>query len=59
MPGCFITGQAAGAAAALAVSLGTDPRGIPIADLHARLKALGAWLPNAGSCHGAARCRPW
>ena len=59
MPGCFITGQAAGAAAALAVSLGADPRGIPIADLHARLKALGAWLPNAGSCHGAARCRPW
>jgi hypothetical protein len=46
MPGCYITGQAAGVAAALAVHTGTDTRGIDIRELLARLKALGAYLPN-------------
>lgn len=47
MPGCFITGQAAGIAAAMAAETGTDTRGIDVAELQSRLKALGAFLPNA------------
>lgn len=46
MPGCYITGQAAGAAAALAVEKGTDTRGFDTAELQLRLKKLGAYLPN-------------
>jgi hypothetical protein len=47
MPGCFITGQAAGVAAAIAADKGQAPRAIQVADLQARLKKLGAYLPNA------------
>ena len=47
MPGCFITGQAAGVAAALAIEKRTDTRGFPVAELQARLKAAGAFLPNS------------
>ncbi len=47
MPGCYITGQAAGAAAALAVENDTDTRGFDIAELQARLVSMGAYLPNA------------
>ena len=46
MPGCFITGQAAGVAAALAIEKRTDTRGFPVTALQARLKAAGAFLPN-------------
>jgi flavin-dependent dehydrogenase len=46
MPACYITGQAAGIAAAMAVQAGTDTRSIHIRDLQARLKAMGAYLPN-------------
>ena len=46
MPGCFITGQAIGVAAAICAKQGCDTRGVPIAELHRRLKALGAYLPN-------------
>ncbi|MBQ8026605.1 MAG: FAD-dependent oxidoreductase, partial [Clostridia bacterium] len=46
MPGCFITGQAAGAAAAL-VCEAEDVRKIDIPKLQAALKKLGAYLPNA------------
>ncbi len=46
MPGCYITGQAAGAAAALMVESNTDSRGIDIRTLQKRLKAMGAFLPN-------------
>lgn len=46
MPGCFITGQAAGMAAAIAAERGSDTRGVPVEVLHARLKTLGAFLPN-------------
>lgn len=46
MPGCYITGQAAGLAAALAIERGTDTRGFPVAELQRRLKAIGAFLPN-------------
>jgi len=46
MPGCYITGQAAGVAAALAIEKGADARGISVRDLQSRLKAMGAYLPN-------------
>jgi len=46
MPACYITGQAVGVAAAMMVEADTDSRGIDVADLQARLKAVGAYLPN-------------
>lgn len=46
MPGCYITGQAAGLAAAMAVEKNTDPRGISVPELQSRLKKIGAFLPN-------------
>jgi hypothetical protein len=48
MPACFITGQAAGAAAALAVG-GTagDVHAVDVASLQRRLAGFGAYLPNA------------
>jgi Dehydrogenases (flavoproteins) len=47
MPGCFITGQAAGVAAAMAVSGNiSTTRAVNIAELQKRLKYLGAYLPN-------------
>ncbi len=45
MPGCFITGQAAGAAAALACDT-QDVRRVSIDELHSSLVKLGAYLPN-------------
>ncbi|UCE99259.1 MAG: FAD-dependent oxidoreductase [Planctomycetota bacterium] len=47
MPGCMITGQAAGAAAALAAAKKTNTRAINVKDLQKNLKNLGAFLPNA------------
>ena len=46
MPGCFITGQAAGAAAALACET-QDVRQVDTAEHQDTLKKLGAYLPNA------------
>ncbi len=46
MPGCYITGQAAGVAAAIAAQAGSDTRIIEIRDLQIRLKTMGAYLPN-------------
>ena len=46
MPGCFITGQAAGLAAALAVEKGKEVRSIEVPELQQRLKEMGAYLPN-------------
>ncbi len=46
MPGCFITGQAIGVAAAIAASGGGDARAVAVAELQRRLKAMGAYLPN-------------
>ena len=51
MPGCYITGQAAGMAAALAVDLGGQVRQVPIGRLQHRLRKLGAFLPNAGAAN--------
>ena len=47
MPGCFITGQAAGLAAAMAARAGTDTRGVEVKELQKQLKGMGAYLPNA------------
>ena len=47
MPGCYITGQAAGMAAALACDHGEDSRKVPVADLQQSLKRLGGYLPSA------------
>lgn len=46
MPGCYITGQAAGLAAAMATRSGGDTRSIDIRGLQAGLVAMGAYLPN-------------
>ena len=46
MPGCFITGQAIGVAAALAAKQDCDARRVPVVELQRRLKAMGAYLPN-------------
>lgn len=46
MPGCFITGQAAGLAAALMVEQGVDSRAVAVDELQHRLKQRGAFLPN-------------
>ena len=45
MPGCFITGQAAGAAAALAADAG-ETRKVAAPVLQEKLISLGAYLPN-------------
>jgi ribulose 1,5-bisphosphate synthetase/thiazole synthase len=47
MPGCYITGQAAGTAAAMVASSGSDVHALPVRDLQRRLVAMGAYLPNA------------
>jgi hypothetical protein len=47
MPGCYITGQACGLAAAMAVEAGTSNRDVNVPQLQKRLKAMGAYLPNA------------
>ena len=47
IPGCFITGQAAGVAAALAVDANAKARKVEYAALRARLKSLGAVLREA------------
>lgn len=46
MPGCFITGQAAGAAAAVSCEK-EDIRSSDIKEIQSGLKKLGAYLPNA------------
>ena len=47
MPGCFITGQAAGTAAAIAAAQDISTHKVDVPDLQQRLKDLGAYLPNA------------
>ena len=44
IPQCWITGQAAGAAAALAVNAGVQPRAVNLPDLQAALRAQGVFL---------------
>ena len=47
MPGCFITGQAAGVAAAMAARTGQSVHDLDVKLLQANLKTFGAYLPNA------------
>ena len=47
MPGCFITGQAAGMAAAMAGQRDLSVHRLDVKDLQRRLKEFGAFLPNA------------
>lgn len=46
MPGCFITGQAAGLAAALAAQQKISTHQVDVKDLQQQLKKFGAYLPN-------------
>ncbi|MCL2158990.1 MAG: FAD-dependent oxidoreductase [Oscillospiraceae bacterium] len=45
MPGCYITGQAAGGAAAISVEKNTHTRGFDVKILQNKLRDLGAYLP--------------
>lgn len=55
IPQCWLTGQAAGVAAALAASRGIDPAEVPIIDLRAALVAQGVYLqPHSGGGMGTA-----
>ena len=47
MPGCFITGQAAGVAASIASENDGKVRNVTLSKLFSSLKELGAYLPNA------------
>ncbi|MHC4481552.1 MAG: FAD-dependent oxidoreductase [Planctomycetota bacterium] len=47
MPACFITGQAAGVAAALAAAGGASTREVDVAEVRGRLREMGAYLPDA------------
>ena len=47
MPGCYITGQAAGLAAAIAADNHTGIRGVDPAELREKLRGAGAFLPRS------------
>lgn len=55
IPQCWLTGQAAGAAAALAVRAGVAPRDVDVAALRAVLRGQGAHVrePSAAEIHAA------
>ena len=44
IPQCWLTGQAAGVAAAIAANRGLEPAEVPIAELRCKLAAQGAYL---------------
>ena len=46
MPGCYITGQAAGIAAAMAVDATVAPIDVDVSALKGRLRETGAYIPN-------------
>ena len=46
MPGCYITGQAVGAAANIAIANNTHIRGFDVKILQKKLKEFGGYLPN-------------
>ncbi len=47
MPGCYITGQAAGIAAAMAAAGTVSTHKVDLPELQRRLRAFGAFLPNS------------
>jgi hypothetical protein len=51
IPQCWMTGQAAGAAAALAARTGTAPRSIDVAELQRELLAQGVYLRRLAPSH--------
>jgi FAD dependent oxidoreductase len=55
IPQCWLTGQAAGAAAALAAARRCPPRAVPIAELQALLRRQGAVLRTAPAAAAAAK----
>ena len=46
MPGCYITGQAVGIAAAIVIEKGANTRRFHVSELQSRLRKTGAFLPN-------------
>jgi len=47
IPQCWVTGQAAGVAAAVAVSQGVEPRAVDVARVQSRLRGQGVYLRTA------------
>lgn len=47
IPQCWLTGQAAGVAAALAAGAGVSPRAVPVPELQAALRGQGVFLRSA------------
>lgn len=54
IPQCWLTGHAAGVAAALAASLGCEPRAVPVRAIQRALLAQGAYLSEAEAIAAAA-----
>ncbi|WP_424814248.1 FAD-dependent oxidoreductase [Roseococcus sp. YIM B11640] len=54
IPQCWLTGQAAGAAAAIAVARGVAPRAVPVGELQAALRAGGVHLSSPKATQSAA-----
>ena len=54
IPQCWITGQAAGVAAALAVAQGVEPRAVHVPSLQAELARQGAYLRTSQPARAAA-----
>ena len=48
IPQCWLTGQAAGAAAAVAVNAGVQPRAVDVRDVQATLRKQGVFIRDAG-----------
>lgn len=46
MPGCYITGQAAGVAAAISAKEGNGPKSINVHSIQSKLIDMGMYLPN-------------
>ena len=49
IPQCWLTGQAAGVAAALSAGSGTAPRALDVAELQHELRGQGVYLQTAGA----------
>jgi len=49
IPGCYITGQAVGLAAALSLPKGGETRSVSVVELRARLREVGAYVPEVAS----------
>ena len=52
IPQCWLTGQAAGAAAALAAAAGVEPAAVSVSDLQQALSGQGAYVRSVAPAHG-------